>query len=76
MVIGCSVTSLHTKHNTDFCCRANWAVALKSLVQDTGELHFLVQGLSLMDWGGARCLCMNVRVTAVRRQHVGQTVNI
>lgn len=71
MVIGCSVTNPHTKHNTDFCCRANWAVDLQSLVQGTGELHFLVQGLFLMNWRRARYLCTNVRLTAVR-QLVGQ----
>lgn len=60
MVIGCSVTNPHTKHNTDFCGRANWAVALqRSLVQGTGELHFLVQGLFLMNWRRARYLCRN-----------------
>ena len=68
MVIGCSVTNPHAKHNTDFSCRANWSVALqRSLVQGTGELHFLVQELFLMNWRRARYSCMNVWFTAVRR---------
>lgn len=41
MVIGCSITNPHTKHNTNFCCRANQAVPLqRSLVQGTGEIIF------------------------------------
>ena len=75
MVIGCSVTNPHAKHSTDFSCRANWSVALqRSLVQGTGELHFLVQELFMMHWRRARYSCMNVWLTALRRQPVVQRI--